>query len=363
MLQPSLWSKPVAAESSIRCHTAPTPSPAPDRASTTSPSPKTREILGVNGCGGTASASWLDGMTAPSSFDGVVWPAVDAAEHPPIWTGDHFEVDGKPVPYLNYERGPTGWSNQLADLVETESDGDRPLAHASLHNVERCLRQAITGLESPCVLEVGCGSGTVLAALRGRFPNVNWVGIEYAEPAIARLALRFSGIPFLLADIQRCPLADGLFDVIICLNVLEHLENDTLALTELRRLLQPGGHLILEVPAAPSLYDAFDNMVGHFRRYRLSGLVAACRDVGFEVIRGSHLGCFIFPMVWGFKRINQCYLAASPDEQWRRVQKTVRAGRRNWMLHIIFSAENFIGRYLPLPFGVRCTIMARRPDV
>lgn len=73
------------------------------------------------------------------------------------------------------------------------------------------------------------------------------------------------------------------FDSVVCLNVLEHIEDDRGALREMRRVIRPGGYLALLVPAHPILYGKFDEAVGHFRRYSKSPLLKLLGEADFEV--------------------------------------------------------------------------------
>lgn len=76
--------------------------------------------------------------------------------------------------------------------------------------------------------------------------------------------------------------AEG-FDSVVCLNVLEHIEDDLFALAQMREVLAPGGRLALLVPAHRFLYGEFDRAVGHFRRYEKRELSAKLKQVGFTV--------------------------------------------------------------------------------
>jgi glycosyltransferase involved in cell wall biosynthesis len=78
------------------------------------------------------------------------------------------------------------------------------------------------------------------------------------------------------------------YDTIVCLNVLEHIEDDRQALANMRSLLKPGGRLILYVPCNPRLYCEIDRGVGHYRRYVLEDLVGKLRDGGFRVSHARH---------------------------------------------------------------------------
>ena len=64
------------------------------------------------------------------------------------------------------------------------------------------------------------------------------------------------------------------------LNVLEHIEDDNEALMQAKRILKPGGILVLEIPAGPHLYDIYDKFLRHFRRYNLSGLTNQLQGIG-----------------------------------------------------------------------------------
>jgi glycosyltransferase involved in cell wall biosynthesis len=72
-------------------------------------------------------------------------------------------------------------------------------------------------------------------------------------------------------------------DTVVCLNVLEHIENDAAALKSVRTLLEPGGRLILLVPNDPNAYGTIDKEIGHFRRYTAAGLRTLITDSGFVV--------------------------------------------------------------------------------
>jgi SAM-dependent methyltransferase len=72
-------------------------------------------------------------------------------------------------------------------------------------------------------------------------------------------------------------------DSVVCLNVLEHVEDDRRVLSELYRAIQPGGTVTVLVPAHPALYSDLDRNLGHFRRYTEASLTSVFRDAGFVV--------------------------------------------------------------------------------
>jgi SAM-dependent methyltransferase len=73
------------------------------------------------------------------------------------------------------------------------------------------------------------------------------------------------------------------FDTVVCLNVLEHIEDDHFALQQMRDVLMPGGRLALLVPAHRVLYGEFDRAVGHYRRYEKSELIGKLKRAGFRL--------------------------------------------------------------------------------
>jgi SAM-dependent methyltransferase len=74
-------------------------------------------------------------------------------------------------------------------------------------------------------------------------------------------------------------------DTVVCLNVLEHIEDDAGTLRNIRTTLEPGGRLLLLVPNGPDAYGSIDKAIGHFRRYTQPGLKTLLEENGYEVER------------------------------------------------------------------------------
>jgi SAM-dependent methyltransferase len=117
------------------------------------------------------------------------------------------------------------------------------------------------------VVEVGCGTGNFTQHLTGR----ELVLATDLEPAcLERLVARFPTAITRVATPEEdtfLELAHWSPDSIVCLNVLEHIQNDAAALRRMAAILPPGGRLALLVPALPALYGPIDRNLGHFRRY------------------------------------------------------------------------------------------------
>jgi SAM-dependent methyltransferase len=138
------------------------------------------------------------------------------------------------------------------------------------------------------VLEVGAGLGEFAAQLSGLDRHV----VTDVDPAaVASMAERFAGRPEVEARVLD--LADGAIDLgtpvstVVAINVLEHLDDDAGALRALASMTEPGGRIVLWVPAYMQLYGDFDRAVGHVRRYTPRTMTAAIRDAGLtpEVVK------------------------------------------------------------------------------
>ena len=142
------------------------------------------------------------------------------------------------------------------------------------------------------VLELGAGIGNMTQHLaRGR---KIYVASDIDEEHMARLRVRFRGRPNL--EIRRCDLCDaadfqpllGSFDSVVCLNVVEHVEDDLGALRNIFSALKPGGRAIILVPQDQKAYGTLDEVLGHYRRYSEAQLRARMEEAGFEVERMLH---------------------------------------------------------------------------
>ena len=133
-------------------------------------------------------------------------------------------------------------------------------------------------------LDAGCGSGRNLDVLAdyGTAFGVD-LSQRAVEEARARGHARVS-----LGRVEGLPFANQSFDLVTCLDVLEHVPDDRRVLRELRRVTRPGGMLVVTVPAYPALWSAHDVLNGHHRRYRRASLDAAATAAGWQGVSTSH---------------------------------------------------------------------------
>jgi SAM-dependent methyltransferase len=171
----------------------------------------------------------------------------------------------------------------------------RSLEDASGANQRRYRAFQLELMQPHCgrsVLEVGAGLGEFAAQFAGLERHV----VTDVDPhAVAAMATRFADRPEVEARVLD--LAEGAIDLgspvasVIAINVLEHIDDDVGALRALTRMTEPGGTIVLWVPAYMQLYGDFDRAVGHVRRYTPATITAAIRNAGSapELVRPVNL--------------------------------------------------------------------------
>ena len=141
-------------------------------------------------------------------------------------------------------------------------------------------------------LDAGCGPGGMGAWL-GEYGSV--VGADVSPDALRLLRRRHPGIEPVQASIDELPFADGEFDVVLEVTVLNQVRDDLRAARELGRVLRPGGAALLFEPALPSLRRGHDSVVAARRRYRLAELEALARQAGLSLRRSTYCHSYLAP--------------------------------------------------------------------
>ncbi len=135
------------------------------------------------------------------------------------------------------------------------------------------------------VLEIGSGIGSF--AKWGR-KSASEYHVSDADPVLVERLKEDFPVAFAWDLYQPFPRSD-IYDTIIILNVIEHLENDLEAVKTIHERLVPGGHLVVMVPAMPFLYGSMDRAFGHFRRYTRSSMERVLRKASFKVLKSEYV--------------------------------------------------------------------------
>jgi SAM-dependent methyltransferase len=131
-------------------------------------------------------------------------------------------------------------------------------------------------------LEIGCGTGFVLAGVSAAFPGLNVTGSEIFSTGLGFASRRVSGAELLQMDARKIPYENH-FDLIGAYDVLEHIAEDHDVLVQMHRALRPRGCVLLTVPQHPWLWSRQDEYACHVRRYRIGELREKVEQAGFKV--------------------------------------------------------------------------------
>ena len=198
------------------------------------------------------------------------------------------------------------------------------------------------------ILEVGCGTGSNIAMLQ-QFGTVD--AVEPDDRARAFAAKR-TGIAIKGGYLPEVPLEDSYYDLIVLLDVLEHIPDDRAALIALRPKLRPGGRLLLAVPAMPGLWSGHDIAHHHQRRYTAETLEAVVRAAGFRKVHRAAFNTLLLPAIVGVRWLNRLLGREGGDED-RIPPRLV-----NRMLGLLFGAERHAAVRGLFPAGVSLALVA-----
>jgi SAM-dependent methyltransferase len=200
------------------------------------------------------------------------------------------------------------------------------------------------------VVEIGCGTGANLSAL-ARFGHL--LAVEPDAEARAHAARR-SGVTVLEGRLPHALPADvrgaGL---LVMLDVLEHVEDDTAALKAVAECLSGDARLVLTVPALPALWSRHDEEHHHHRRYTAATLRAVVERAGLKVEMMSYFNTLLFPLIAGVRWIKT--LTGS-----REMDTGLPAPWLNRVLERIFAFERHLLGRVPMPFGVSLVCVVSR---
>jgi SAM-dependent methyltransferase len=166
-------------------------------------------------------------------------------------------------------------------------------------------RRLVTGLLEQTgargrTLDLGCGTGGVLQHLGG-FGDA--IGLDPAPEAAQYCRRR--DVPMLIGSGTELPFTDRSFDIVLALDVIEHVPDDVALLREAERVLRPGGVLLVTVPALPWLWSAHDDVNHHYRRYTMTTLRESLTAGGFRPQRITYYNGALLPLAIARKFINR----------------------------------------------------------
>jgi ubiquinone/menaquinone biosynthesis C-methylase UbiE len=212
-------------------------------------------------------------------------------------------------------------------------------------------RQAVSVLK---LLDVGCGTGGMLARLQERFKNVEGLGMDYYEMPL-HFAKKIISCPLIRADAKSLPFPQNTFDVITCLDVLytqEVFPAFDRVLADMCHLLKPPGILILQVPAFKALYSQHDVNVHGAHRFTVQEIRNGLQRAGFSRTVVYYRYNLLLGLAWMVRKIwrnngTASHVATPPAPL-------------NSALYKYFKLESDLNKRMSIPFGLSVFAVAAR---
>jgi SAM-dependent methyltransferase len=215
--------------------------------------------------------------------------------------------------------------------------------------VERLLGKYLSG-SCRFVLDLGCGTGYMLQVLARRGYNV--VGLDLRPEGLEATRQALPQARLLRAQATWMPLGDNVFDAVIVLDVLEHVDDQVLA-AEIHRVLRPGGYAIITVPAMPWLWSYRDEVAGHLRRYTRPQLARVLAEARLYVQEMRYYQSLFLPLVVITRWFGRTSRRMSELEE--RPHPIL-----NSFMAFMNRIEAKLGDYISLPWGSSLIVACRK---
>lgn len=233
--------------------------------------------------------------------------------------------------------------------------------HFWFRGLRRFLRpllvRAAAGRRGLRLLDCGCGTGANLPLL-GSFGSVHAIdlsdyGLRLAQSAGFALTAR--------ASAASLPFPDGAFDIATSIDVLYCLEeeDERRAVSEMHRVLTPGGRAIFNVAAMDILHGNHSVLSEEIRRYNRPRLRSLLAGAGFEIEHLAYTNSLLFPLVLAQRTVERVAGLATPGKAAEKMR--VPPAAINEPLAAVLAVEGMVRRLLPLPFGSSLLCLARKP--
>lgn len=205
------------------------------------------------------------------------------------------------------------------------------------------------------ILEIGCGTGGNLKIL-GYWGKT--LGLDNSEKALDFCKKKGLDNVF-LGNAEQMDFSNESFDLVVALDVLEHIKEDKKVVKEAWRVLKQNGYFIITVPAYQFLWSEHDKALIHYRRYAASDLANMLQKANFNIIKMSYLVSFVFPFVLGYRILRKILF---PNNKKNLAYFSLPKPINNFFI-LLLKIESFLLQYLDLPFGTSIICIAKKPGL
>jgi SAM-dependent methyltransferase len=213
------------------------------------------------------------------------------------------------------------------------------------------------------LLDIGCGAGNMIHHL-SHYGRVK--GLEIDPRPVKKAHERGYDVDQFDAT-QPMPFDDDTFNAVTILDVIEHNEDDMAILRDSFRILKPGGHVIITVPAFMWLWTHNDDLNAHVRRYTAGELNQKLIQTGFKIRRISYNNFFVFPLAATLLLLRrsadtkQELASHHLDEGEYQVEMEPASAPVNAVLTLVGQVEATLIRYVNLPVGTSLIAVGEKP--
>lgn len=215
--------------------------------------------------------------------------------------------------------------------------------------VKRLLKWYIPDSTNLSILDAGCGTGLLDEELRRE--NYKVIGIDSSPEAVH--FSRKHGNDAVESSLESCPLPAQFFDIILLLDVIEHVPNENVVLKEADRLLKLGGIIIIFVPAFKLWWSRQDEFLGHYRRYTIKDLETLFEMKRWSVLNSGYFNFVLSLPILLVRKLSDFLELPTKDE-------ISQASRLNFIFSKIFCLELKLVPWLKFPFGVSAYCVVKK---
>lgn len=235
--------------------------------------------------------------------------------------------------------------------VETEIEA----THWWFGNRRRLLADTMAALgtgSSAAILDVGTGTGSNLRMLKELgYSNVQ--GLDLSHEAIKYCAEKKLGT-VKHGDVCALPFASQSFDAVLATDIIEHVDDDAKAVSEIFRVLKPNAVCIFIVPTFQSLWGYQDEISHHKRRYRLKPFMGLIKKQRFEIENAFYFNYILMPPIWLGRQMIKVFKPKIKSEN------ELNTPLLNKILDRVFAFDIMTARLVKPPFGVSAMVVARK---
>lgn len=201
------------------------------------------------------------------------------------------------------------------------------------------------------IFDFGCGSGYTVGYLQK-------LGYDVSGSDTSQEAIKFGrkeGIKNLQIVESGTMPPNSSFDLILALDVIEHIKDDAGAIKALERALKPGGMFIITAPAYQWMWGVQDKVAHHFRRYNMGTLLRLFEDTNLSVLKRSYFNTFLFLSIAAVRLAGKLFKTKDRESDF-----DINNRLANAVFYFIFNLESKLLRFFNFPFGVSILLVLRK---